>query len=370
MSDGLLSSRPVTVTITTLNSPPIANAGPDQTVNVGNTVSLNGSTSSDVDGNPLTFAWSITSRPSGSTAALSNPAAVMPSFVADRSGQYVVQLIVNDGTVNSAPDTVVINTGNSPPIANAGPNQTVTVTSLVHLNGSGSSDVDGNALTFAWSFVNRPSGSTATLSNSTAVMPTFTADALGDFVLQLIVNDSVVNSAPDTVTITTTNSAPTANAGPDQTVAVGAAVHLNGTASSDPESAPLTYSWSLVTRPAGSATFFQTRLPQHPALPLTSLERISHNSSSMTVSATRRPTRSPSTRETFPLWPAPVRIKRVRRRHCNSEWRRVVRRGWPAVDVLLVVHIAASRQHSHANQSNIVSGRVLLWTTRELTLCN
>ena len=127
--------------------PAVARAGPDQTTSVGNTVTLNGSASSDVDGNPLTFAWSITSRPAGSAAVLSNPAAVMPTFVADVSGRYVAQLIVNDGTVNSMPDTVVINTGNSPPVASAGPDRTVIVTSLVTLNGSGSSDVDGDALT-------------------------------------------------------------------------------------------------------------------------------------------------------------------------------------------------------------------------------
>src|SRR4029434_10449689 len=104
------------------------------------------------------------------TAVLSNPAAVMPTFVADLAGQYIVQLIVNDGTVNSAPDTAVINTGNSPPIANAGPDQTVAVNSLVTLNGAGSSDVDGNPLTFSWSFISRPAGSTAPLSNPAAVI--------------------------------------------------------------------------------------------------------------------------------------------------------------------------------------------------------
>src|SRR6185295_628443 len=120
VNDGFTNSAADTMTITTTNSPPVANAGPDQTVNVGNTVNLNGSASSDVDGNPLTFAWSLTTRPAGSAAVLSNPTAVMPTFVADVAGQYIAQLLVNDGTVNSAADTVTINTGNSPPVANAG----------------------------------------------------------------------------------------------------------------------------------------------------------------------------------------------------------------------------------------------------------
>lgn len=92
------------------NSAPVANAGPDQTVTTGALVHLDGSASSDVDGNPLTFAWSILSVPAGSTAVLSNPVVVNPTFVADKYGSYTIQLIVNDGTVNSAPDTV--STGN------------------------------------------------------------------------------------------------------------------------------------------------------------------------------------------------------------------------------------------------------------------
>jgi len=69
---------------------------------------LNGSGSGDVDGDPLTFAWSLTSVPAGSGAVLSDPTAVTPSFDADLLGSYVAQLIVNDGTVDSAPDSVII----------------------------------------------------------------------------------------------------------------------------------------------------------------------------------------------------------------------------------------------------------------------
>ena len=94
------------------SSAPVANAGPDQTVAVGAMVTLNGSGSTDPS-NPLTFAWTLLSRPAGSVAALSNSTAVQPTFVADRAGSYVAQLIVNNGTENSAPDTVIINTSNS-----------------------------------------------------------------------------------------------------------------------------------------------------------------------------------------------------------------------------------------------------------------
>ena len=241
------------------NQPPVANAGPGQTVQVGGTVMLNGSGSTDQDGDLLTYAWSFVSRPGGSTATLTNPTTVQPTFVTDAAGNFVVQLIVNDGTVNSAPATVTIAAApaeNQPPVANAGPAQSVSVGATVTLNGSGSNDPDGDLLTYAWSFVSRPGGSTATLTNPTTVQPTFVTDAAGNFVVQLIVNDGTVNSAPATVTIAAApaaNQPPVANAGPAQSVSVGATVTLNGSGSNDPDGDLLTYAWSFVSRPAGSA---------------------------------------------------------------------------------------------------------------------
>jgi hypothetical protein len=93
---------------TSPNHPPVANAGLDQTVQVGDQVTLDGSGSYDVDDDPLSFLWSFISRPAGSMATLDITDPVHPIFTADVAGTYVVQLIVNDGYVNGGPDTVTI----------------------------------------------------------------------------------------------------------------------------------------------------------------------------------------------------------------------------------------------------------------------
>ena len=191
---------------------PVADAGNNQNVLTASNVTLNGSNSSDADGDTLTYSWSFISRPTDSLVTLSDATLVNPTFEADKEGIYVVQLIVNDGTVNSAADTVTITatapTANAIPVADAGTAQNVTTTSTVTLDGSGSSDADLDTLTYSWSITTVPTGSQATLSNPGIVNPTFVADLAGSYVLRLIVNDGTDDSAPDTVTITATPAAP------------------------------------------------------------------------------------------------------------------------------------------------------------------
>ncbi|POP53491.1 PKD domain-containing protein, partial [Zhongshania marina] len=92
----------------TANSTPTANAGPDQNVTTGTLASLNGSSSSDADGDSLTYLWSTTSKPNGSASSLSSTTAANPQFSADVDGQYTFQLVVNDGELNSSPDSVTV----------------------------------------------------------------------------------------------------------------------------------------------------------------------------------------------------------------------------------------------------------------------
>ena len=92
-----------------------ADAGPDQAVSRGTTVTLDGTASKAFDGAPLTFAWTLTSVPPGSNATLTNPAASQPTFVADLAGTYTAQLVVTNAGRASAPDKVTLSAANRPP---------------------------------------------------------------------------------------------------------------------------------------------------------------------------------------------------------------------------------------------------------------
>lgn len=191
----------VTDSLPPVNNAPVANAGADQTVFVTDTVTLDGSGSTDIDGDALTYVWSLTAPPS-SAAGLDTTDPVYPTFVLDVPGTYTVQLIVNDGALNSDPDTVNVTSENSAPVADAGSDQLVVVSEMVVLDGSGSNDIDGDMLDYSWSFISVPSGSTASMDTADPVYPNFVTDVSGTYVVQLMVNDGAVNGLPDTVSIT------------------------------------------------------------------------------------------------------------------------------------------------------------------------
>jgi YVTN family beta-propeller protein len=198
-----LSSEPSKVTIGTLNSPPMADAGPDQAVNViGTVVQLDGSHSYDPDGDPITYQWAIHSKPPGSNASLTGAATAKPNFVADAYGDYSIQLVVTDSHgAASTPAAVTVSSVNVGPVADAGVSQSTIVGQTVTLNGSGSSDANGDPLTYKWSVTSAPSGSQAAISNATAQIASFVPDAPGTFVVQLIVNDGLVDSLPATAQV-------------------------------------------------------------------------------------------------------------------------------------------------------------------------
>ncbi|MGH8071115.1 MAG: PKD domain-containing protein [Candidatus Entotheonellia bacterium] len=250
------------------NQPPIANAGPDQTVRPGTTVILDGSGSFDPDGHtPLQFAWTFAQKPAGSAATLTGADTSTPSFTADVTGNYRLRLVVTDTQgATSEPDEVLVSTVNSQPVAEAGPDQAVSVRgTTIQLDGGQSYDPDGDPITFAWTLLQKPAMSTATLSHATSSTSTFIADVQGDYVMRLVVTDSFgAASDADTVLVSFDNVPPVADAGDTQTVLVGATVVLDGSGSFDANGDPLTFHWSLTITPDSSQATLSNPLAEAP----------------------------------------------------------------------------------------------------------
>lgn len=260
-------TRSVQGVLAPANRPPTANAGAGQTAFVGAAAVLDGSASSDPDGDPITYRWTLAQRPAGSQAALAGPATLHPALAIDKPGRYTAQLIVNDGRLDSAPASVTISTVNSKPVADAGPGQSGRVGDTLALDGSASHDVDGDFLSYRWILPSQPQASGAALQDPNTVGPRLTLDKPGDYTAQLIVNDGQADSAPATVTLSTVNSRPLAKAGQAQAVPLTAPptpVLLDGTGSRDADADPLSFRWALVAKPAGSQS-----APDDPLAPST-----------------------------------------------------------------------------------------------------
>jgi hypothetical protein len=223
------------------NTPPIANAGANQSIIVGNTVQLDGSGSSDVDGNSLTYLWSLDAVPSGSNAMLSDAFIYNPTLYIDLPGDYLASLIVNDGSENSPANTVIISTENTAPIANAGTDQSAFVGNIVTLEGGASVDAEGDPLEYSWELIAKPQNSGALLSDINVINPQFDIDDPGSYIAELIVYDREFYSAPDQVVITTENTLPVADAGAGQNVFVGDTVTLDASGSTDVDGNPLSF---------------------------------------------------------------------------------------------------------------------------------
>lgn len=202
---------------------PVADAGPNQTVALDATVTLDGSGSYDPNAkDELSYEWRFVQLPSGATApTLTGGTTEAASFVVASAGTYVARLTVSDGNFSSQDEvTVVVSAG--PPMADAGDDVVaVNAGASVVLDGGTSYDPAGRALGYEWSLLSKPMGSAAALSNSNLVQTSLAPDVVGDYVVVLVVRAGDEVSAPDTVTITVDNTRPLANAGADMTLYVG-----------------------------------------------------------------------------------------------------------------------------------------------------
>jgi hypothetical protein len=258
-NDGASDSDVATVTITVnpVVDPPIADAGPDQTVNEGSKVTLGGSNSFDTEGETLSYQWDQIAGPS---VTLSNPQAANPTFTAPSSvgsgGELLsFQLTVTDQEAAQVTDTAIVNVtlplANRPPTADAGVDQEVEEDTTVTLDASNSFDPDGDNVSYQWNQIAGPP--VTLLPDPTADKPTFEAPFVElagvSFTFELTVTDTSGLQATDTTIVNVTlplgNGPPTAVVGDDQTVDEDQTVTLNGSNSSDPEG-NLFYRWRQI----------------------------------------------------------------------------------------------------------------------------
>jgi hypothetical protein len=253
--------------IVRISNRPTANAGPDQSVPEGTLVTLDGTGST---GGSLTYNW--TKVPGPPTVSLGGATTAHPSFAAPHvpaaGGTVTFDLIVCEGTSSncSDPDTVnvhIVNV-NHPPVAEAGPDQTVQEGSTVMLDGSASYDPDIEGLNYQW---NQIGGPVVTLVNPNAATPFFSAPSVGPggatIVFDLTVTDARTLTASDSISVfvTNVNQSPTANAGPDQTKNELTVVILDGSGSIDPDLDALNYTWTQTGGPSVILTGANTPSP-------------------------------------------------------------------------------------------------------------
>jgi len=247
------------VTVFVVNRPPVADAGPDQGAFKGDLVTLNGTGSADPDGDPLTYVWS---QVGGPPVALAGADTASPSFTPLASGTYAFLLTVEDGWGGSANDTAAVAVPDRGPVADAGPDQTVPKKTAVTLDGTGSSDPDGDPLTYAWTQVGGPA---VALAGADTPTPSFTPLMGETYAFELAVDDGGGGTATDRVAVTAVNAAPTADAGPDRTASKRTTVLLDGANSSDPDGDPLAFLWTQVDGPpvavSGATTARATFVP-------------------------------------------------------------------------------------------------------------
>lgn len=246
-------SNEISHTVSEINQPPTADAGPDRTVNEGDLVTLNGSNSFDPDNGIASFQWTQIDGPPVTPSGMNTVSAIFTAPDVNSAGASLVfELVVTDNGGLQSTDRCIVNVAweNEAPTADAGSDQTVTDGTTVYLNGSGSSDPDDGIASYQWT---QTTGPAVNLTGTATATPTFIAPSVGPdgatLVFQLTVADSGDLLSTDTciVNVTANNDPPVADAGSDQTVYEGSAVNLDGTHSYDPDDDILIYRWKQVS---------------------------------------------------------------------------------------------------------------------------
>ncbi|MCX7943448.1 MAG: hypothetical protein N2746_02940, partial [Deltaproteobacteria bacterium] len=248
VSDGRLKSNPAYATVYVASGKPnvlIVDAGEDQIVNAGSTVTLTATVQSDPPDLYYTVKWE---QLNGTPVGVIDWTQMSISFKAPDVPQEIEFKFTADdhmGTVSSDTVKITVIPANREPHADAGKDQQVIYGSKVILSGLMSFDPDvGDKITYKWVQV---AGKTVEIVGNTNAVASFIApEEDAELVFKLTVTDlSGLSSSDETIVLVRSgvNRPPIANAGPDQTVKIGATVYLNGGQSYDEDGDTLSYEW-------------------------------------------------------------------------------------------------------------------------------
>lgn len=206
VSDGQAESEPDMVNVTISNRAPTADAGRTIIATRSSTISLDGGGSIDPDDDSITYKWEQVYGPvvTLNGADTANPSFTMPHH----SGYAIFALTVNDGTDESVADTVAVKITNEPPVANVADfTDNVIAGKKVTLDGSASSDPEGDTIAFIW---RQTLGTPVMLENANTAKPSFVAPERPDhLIFELTVSDGEFTSHADSVVVSVKNKKPT-----------------------------------------------------------------------------------------------------------------------------------------------------------------
>ncbi|MDO9372914.1 MAG: tandem-95 repeat protein, partial [Ferruginibacter sp.] len=253
---GAVAKDTIRVSVNDFNFAPVANAGTDQTITLpASSASLTGS-ATDVDGTIVNYAWVKISGPTEGTIV--TPGAAATDVNALVQGLYEFELTVTDDDGAIAKDTIQVTVNdltNMAPVANAGPNRTITLpVTTTTLSGSGT-DADGTVVSYSWVMISGPAAPSIVTPN--AAVTTINNLAYGTYKFELTVTDDKGAISKDVVEVlvtSLTNVPPIANAGPDQFIISpknNTILHGTGT---DPDGTVTRYSWTKISGPQGTIT--------------------------------------------------------------------------------------------------------------------
>jgi hypothetical protein len=245
-SDGTRTTQSTPVKIEANDLPEVfANANP-QSVTPGRWTELNGSGSTDKnpEDNPITYHWTLANGPE--PGEFSTPNDLYAKFRAKRAGDYEIRLTVREKTnqhEGQASTTVTIR--NVAPAAKVGPPVAGHDQGL-QLDGTGSSDENGDPLTYLWKQTDGPEP--LEISEPTSPTPTVRARKPGEYKVSLVVNDGQTDSDPAVATVSIKNTAPFPIVTPFIAGRCGPLV-LSGASSVDADGDRIRYLWTQVSGP-------------------------------------------------------------------------------------------------------------------------